>query len=120
MARMGKIKRVGRLAGRWALNVLISLDQLGNSILGGDPDETISSRLGRIKQKWGGEIPKTRPVAWATDWVLERIDENHSIEAIEIDEGFDGLRDVPGENSPRSAPGFAGKLRRGKRRHGGE
>jgi len=95
---MEKIKRAGRLAGRWVLNVLISLDQLGNSILGGDPDETISSRLGRIKEKWGGAIPKTRPVAWVTDWVLDQIDEDHTLEAIEIDEGWDGLRDRPGED----------------------
>lgn len=28
-------------------NVLIALDQLGNALLGGWPDETISSRMGR-------------------------------------------------------------------------
>lgn len=32
---------------RWLLNVLIAADQLGNAILGGAPDETISSRAGR-------------------------------------------------------------------------
>ena len=39
------------LASRYLWNVLLSLDQLGNSLLGGDPDETISSRVGRIKRK---------------------------------------------------------------------
>ena len=77
------------------MNVLISLDQFGNSILGGDPDETISSRLGRVKTKWGGEIPRTRPVARVTDWILDKIDKNHSIDAIEKDRGNEGLRDKP-------------------------
>lgn len=81
--------------GRYVLNLLISLDQFGNSILAGDPDETISSRLGRIKRKWGGAIPWTRPVAKLTDWVLDRIDPGHSIRSIEPDEGKDGIRDRP-------------------------
>ncbi len=34
-------------AGRWAHNVLLSIDQGANALLGGDPDETISSRLGK-------------------------------------------------------------------------
>ena len=81
--------------GRWVMNVLISLDQFGNSILGGDPDETISSRLGRVKRKWDGKIPWGRPMARITDWLLDKIDKNHSIDSIEEDEGHDGLRDVP-------------------------
>lgn len=32
--------------------VLIGLDQFSNSILNGAPDETISSRCGRNKDKW--------------------------------------------------------------------
>lgn len=32
-------------------NILIALDQLINTILGGDPDETISSRMGKIVAK---------------------------------------------------------------------
>jgi hypothetical protein len=32
---------------KWLLNILISIDQLVNTIFGGSPDETISSRLGR-------------------------------------------------------------------------
>ena len=35
---------------KYFLNVLIGVDQLGNTILGGDPDETISSRLGKMKK----------------------------------------------------------------------
>lgn len=28
-------------------NVLVGIDQLGNALIGGDPDETISSRVGK-------------------------------------------------------------------------
>jgi len=37
---LGKVKK-------WGFNVLVSIDQLGNTLTGGDPDETISSRLGK-------------------------------------------------------------------------
>ncbi len=83
------------LIGRYLYNVVLSVDQLGNSLLLGDPDETISSRIGRIKRKWGGTIPWTRPAAKITDWILERIDPGHSERAIEDDEGKDGLVDKP-------------------------
>lgn len=39
-----------------ALNILIGLDQLANAILRGNPDETISSRVGRAAiagKRWG-------------------------------------------------------------------
>ena len=81
---------------RYILNIILSLDQMGNSILFGDPDETISSRIGRIKVKWGGQIPRWRFFTRWTDWVLNRIDPGHSIDAIEPDEGKDGLVDKPG------------------------
>ena len=80
---------------RWPMNILLSLDQLLNSVLGGDPDETVSSRLGRIKVKFGGRIPWTRPVARLTDMVLDWIQKGHSIKAIEKDEGKHGVIDRP-------------------------
>lgn len=81
--------------GRYLLNLLISLDQLGNSILCGDPDETISSRIGRIKKKNGGKVPRWRVFTRATDAVLDWIDPNHSVDAIEDDEGHAGIYDRP-------------------------
>jgi hypothetical protein len=32
---------------RYVMNILIGIDQLGNTLMFGDPDETISSRAGR-------------------------------------------------------------------------
>ncbi len=66
-----------KFIGRWFVNILISIDQLGNSLLMGDPDETISARLGRIKEKFGGTIPMTRPVSKFTAWWLDKVQKNH-------------------------------------------
>ena len=40
-------KRQKNIFFRYLINVLVSIDQLINTIFGGDPDETISSRLGK-------------------------------------------------------------------------
>ncbi|MDE3023220.1 MAG: hypothetical protein KGI54_15455 [Pseudomonadota bacterium] len=40
----------------YVLNLLVSIDCLGNALTGGDPNETISSRAGKAMQegdKWG-------------------------------------------------------------------
>ena len=38
-------------AARYALNWLILLDEAGNTLIGGDPGETISSRAGKAQLK---------------------------------------------------------------------
>ena len=73
---------------RWLVNVLIAFDQLGNAVTGGQPDETISSRLGKLKRANGGTVPKA---AWLylarpLDAILDWLDPNHSLDAIEDDE----------------------------------
>lgn len=79
------------MIGKYLLNILISIDQFGNVLAGGDPDETISSRLGKIKRKHSGIIPWRRPLSKIVDWGLNKIDPNHSIDAIEEDEGGDAI-----------------------------
>jgi len=79
--------------GRWIVNILIGIDQLGNAVFGGDPDETISSRLGKLKVRYSGSIPWRRPLSKIIDWGLDKIDPNHSIDAIEEDEGNDAILD---------------------------
>ena len=82
-----------RTLGKYLLNILISIDQMGNTITGGDPDETISSRIGKMKRRYGGSIPWFRPLSKIVDWGLDKIDPNHSIDAIEEDEGAEALID---------------------------
>ena len=78
---------------KWIVNILIGIDQLGNALFGGDPDETISSRLGKLKVKHGGKLPWRRPLSKIIDWGLDKIDPNHSVDAIEADEGENAILD---------------------------
>lgn len=60
-------------------NVLIAVDQAANTVLGGDPDETISSRAAKRQheQKWACLLCR----------FLHWIDKNHCPKSIELDEG---------------------------------
>ena len=60
-------------------NILIALDQLVNTILAGDPDETISSRVAKRRNEPGWRI-----IAAFLEW----IDPGHLDDAIEHDEGW--------------------------------
>jgi hypothetical protein len=68
----------------YVMGILIALDQLGNALFYGDPDETISSRLGKKKltgkEKWWHRLVSK---------ALNRIDPRHVEEAIEHDRGAD-------------------------------
>lgn len=75
--------------GRYLHNLLYSLDQLGNTVWGGDPDETISSRLGKMSR-----AGRLRFLPRVLVRVLDRIDADHCIEAIEEDRGGRALVDV--------------------------
>jgi hypothetical protein len=80
-------------AARYFLNLALAVDQLGNVLLGGDEDETISSRLGKIERHHGGKIPKRRIFSRAVSWGLDKIDPGHCREAIEEDEGKNAVFD---------------------------
>lgn len=69
----------GRLGLR-AFRVLVALDQLANAIMGGYPDETISSRAAKAHRrgaKWACVLCK----------FLHLFDKNHCERVIELDEG---------------------------------
>ena len=66
---------------KYVINILLGVDQFFNTILGGDPDETISSRAGKRE---GRHIIPT-----ALCWLLNLIDKDHCRDAIEHDEGKD-------------------------------
>lgn len=61
-------------------NLLISIDQFFNALFGGDPDETLSSRMGKHARtgcKFCG----------AVCWMLDKVDKDHCEKAIEYDRG---------------------------------
>jgi hypothetical protein len=68
---------------KWLWNILIAVDQTFNAILFGDPDETISSRAAKHLGHRDGWH-------WLATF-LDTIDPGHSKDAIEHDEGKDGL-----------------------------
>jgi len=72
--------------GRYFLNQAIALDQLLNVWFGGAPDETISSRIGRIKKANNGTVPWRRTLTKIIDVGLDRMDKNHCVKSIEADE----------------------------------
>ncbi len=76
------------MIGRWIWNILIAIDQLANAILLGDPDETISGRMGKAIRE--DRCSLCRPVCR----LLDRLDPRpgrHCLMAIEEDEGDDDL-----------------------------
>jgi len=68
---------------KYLINICIAFDQFINTLLGGDPDETISSRLGKFKDQ-------VALYAWLC-LLLDYIDPGHCRKAIEPDEGKDQL-----------------------------
>lgn len=66
-------------------NLFVALDQLLNTIAFGDPDETLSSRMGKT-------IRENRCLAcrWIC-WLLGKFDRNHCNKTIETDEGKDAV-----------------------------
>ena len=66
--------------GKYLFNILISFDQFVNTLAGGDPDETISGRLGRLFPN--SEFRKFVDFLFGKD---------HCTKAIEDDEGKDAV-----------------------------
>jgi hypothetical protein len=62
-------------------NILISFDQLANTLLFGDPDETISSRMGKHMMKDRCLLCK------GICFILHLIDPKHCVKSVEDDEG---------------------------------
>lgn len=66
-------------------NLLIAVDQLLNTLALGDPDETLSSRLGKASVRCA--------LCSAICRLLNKIDGRHCEESIELDEGKNGIID---------------------------
>jgi hypothetical protein len=66
---------------KYLVNILIAIDQLLNTILAGDPDETISSRLAK----------KSGQPAKCACTILDMVDKDHCTKSLEGDEGKDGI-----------------------------
>jgi len=70
---------------KYIRNILISIDQFVNTIFLGDPDETISSRLGKhYRESWMERI-----VDWMFQW--QHKPDGHCENSEEKDEGSDAI-----------------------------
>lgn len=74
---------------RYGWNLLITIDQFLNTILGGDPDETMSSRFG----KWmlSPHTGWRKSLAYFICNILNLFEECHCIKSIEKDEGKNSI-----------------------------
>ncbi|PKR85252.1 hypothetical protein [Heyndrickxia camelliae] len=67
---------------RYFWNILVSIDQFFNTVFGGDPDETISSRMGKHLAKH--DCPFCNLVCK----FLNLFQKDHCVKSIEKDEGL--------------------------------
>ena len=68
-----------KVIGKYVVNLLITLDQAVNTILGGAPDETLSSRMGKVRESCS--------VCYWICRALHLIDPSHCEDSIEEDRG---------------------------------
>lgn len=66
---------------RYFWNILIAVDQLGNTLCGGDPDETVSSRCGKYVRRNSGYFP------CQLCKLLNFFQKDHCVQSIEEDRG---------------------------------
>jgi len=68
---------------KYLFNLLIAIDQAANTVLGGDPDETISSRMGKRVE--------TCQLCRFLCGLLNQIEYRHCQKSIEPDEGTNAV-----------------------------
>jgi len=72
---------------QWILNILIAIDQLGNAITGGNPDASISARVGYFANK--KNIPfhnYWKVLEWVINFAFYPVDgPNHSLRTLQKD-----------------------------------
>jgi hypothetical protein len=72
---------------RYFWNLLISFDQFINTIFGGDPDETISSRMGKWARNGENNYGLRKPLYVIANFIVELFEKDHFKKSIEEDEG---------------------------------
>ena len=72
-------------------NLFISIDQFVNTVFGGSPDETISSRLGKWARNSKHKSGVRRHIYNIVNFIVEVFEKDHFKKSIEEDEGDDAL-----------------------------
>lgn len=68
-------------------NILIAIDQFVNTLCGGDPDETISSRLGKWHQTGRDSSGVRKGIYIVINWIVELFQKDHFKKSIEENRG---------------------------------
>jgi hypothetical protein len=76
-----------KLVSRYFWNILVALDQFINTLFGGDPDETVSSRLGKWHRSGRDKKRIRRLVFIVANSIVELFQKDHFNKSIEEDEG---------------------------------
>jgi hypothetical protein len=84
---------------QWAINGWLWVDQGLNWLTGGAPDETLSSRMGRLK-----DDPKAGLLGWISRricWLLDKLDPGHCDNTEQYEQDIvhrpESLDDKPGD-----------------------
>ena len=72
---------------QYIFNLLIAFDQGVNTIFGGDPDETISSRMGKWAQNGENNHGLRQPIYKIANFIVNLFQKDHFKKSIETDEG---------------------------------
>lgn len=72
---------------KYIWNLLIAIDQLANTVFGGDPDETISSRIGKWARDGKTETGIKHYVYRLLNGLVNFFEKDHFKKSIEDDEG---------------------------------
>ena len=82
-------------AKRYLLNILIAIDDIGSALTFGDPQDTISSRLGKAHRGDYGAFWRrvTHPLYVLVNWVALHVfgNVNHCMNSIEDDRGKEAV-----------------------------
>lgn len=71
----------------YGINLMYSFDQHVNTLFGGDPDETISSRIGKWARDKNNNKGLRKPVYKVVNFIVELFEKDHFKKSIEEDEG---------------------------------
>jgi hypothetical protein len=85
--------------GLYFANLQVGLSQFINTLIGGDPDETLSSRVGKMKRGiTNSKNPWLKPIQWGNQiFVIFWKQKDHWNSAIEDDKGDRALWKFKGE-----------------------
>jgi len=72
---------------KYCWNILIAIDQLVNTVFGGDPDETLSSRMGKWARTHKNQKGTRKQIYKTVNWIVELFEKEHFKKSIEEDEG---------------------------------